>query len=32
MDIIETLYKNNVTITKLCFKFDMRDLKKPQGF
>ena len=28
MDIVETLYKNQIKLNKLYFKFEMRDLKK----
>ena len=28
MDIVETLYKNQMKLNKLYFKFEMRDLKK----
>ena len=32
MDIIETLYKNKISVHKLCFKVDMQDLQKHMSF
>ena len=32
MDIIETLFKNKITVHKLCFKVDIQDLQKHLSF
>ena len=32
MDIIETLYKNKISVHKLCFKVDSQDLQKHKNF